>query len=65
MEVVRGNEQRRRQSLEVAPRVPLPGAMLKESLALGSVRCGLVVDDDREFPEELIEHRWPPWRNVM
>jgi hypothetical protein len=57
VEVVRGNKQRRRQPLEGRPQVSLPSAVLKESLAFGSVRCGPVVDDGREFSEELIEHR--------
>lgn len=50
------NQRHRRQLLEVVPRVPLPGAIFEESCALCSVRRGPVVDDGREFPEELIEH---------
>jgi hypothetical protein len=50
------NEEHRRQLLEVVPRVPLPGAIFEESRALGRVRRSPVVDDGREFPEQLIEH---------
>jgi hypothetical protein len=51
MELVSGDKQRRRQLLEAARRVTLLGAVLQESLALGSLWRGFVMDDGREFSE--------------